>query len=115
MKLQFDANQQFQLDAVAAVADLFEGQPQGAADFSVVQTGEWEGLFAGQARSELGAGNQLLLPDESLRANTRTIQIRNDIDVADPNVALESWNLFDGPAERTRTCPHFSVEMETGT
>src|SRR5688572_27896274 len=34
MKLQFDANQQFQLDAVNAVADLFEGQPQGAAEFS---------------------------------------------------------------------------------
>ena len=28
MKLQFDPNQQYQLNAVAAVVGLFEGQPQ---------------------------------------------------------------------------------------
>jgi type III restriction enzyme len=115
MKLQFDANQQFQLDAVSAVADLFEGQPQGSAEFSVVQTGQWEGLFAGQQRSELGLGNQLLLPEDDLRANARVVQLRNGIDVATPEAALEAWSLFDAPAERTRSCPHFSVEMETGT
>src|SRR5207249_7629958 len=50
-----------------------------------------------------------------LLANARGIQIRNDIDVRDPTVALESWELFDGPANKSRHCPHFSVEMETGT
>jgi type III restriction enzyme len=27
MKIQFDAQQQYQLDAVAAVVDIFDGQP----------------------------------------------------------------------------------------
>ncbi|MEZ4756298.1 MAG: hypothetical protein R2817_05680 [Flavobacteriales bacterium] len=29
MKLQFDPGQTYQLDAISAVVDLFEGQPQG--------------------------------------------------------------------------------------
>jgi type III restriction enzyme len=115
MKLQFDPNQQFQLDAVAAIADLFDGQPQGAPEYAVISAGTLEGLFVGQERSELGVGNRLLLTDDKLRENLRTIQTRNDIDVPDPNGPVEAWELFDVPANQPRSCPHFSVEMETGT
>jgi type III restriction enzyme len=34
MKLQFEANQQYQLDAINAAVDLFKGQPAGASGFS---------------------------------------------------------------------------------
>jgi len=115
MKLQFDANQQYQLDAVAAVIDLFEGQPRGAPEYSVIQVGDWDGLFAGQARTELGVGNHLLLASDKLLANTRAVQARNDIEIADPTAPLEGWELFDTAANAARSCPHFSVEMETGT
>jgi type III restriction enzyme len=115
VKLQFDPNQQFQLDAVSAIVYLFDGQPQGALDYSVIDTGNFGGMFATQAQTELGVGNQLLLSEEVLRTNTRKVQMRNDIEVANETTPLESWELFDLSANISRRCPHFSVEMETGT
>lgn len=117
MKLQFDANQIYQLDAVAAVTDLFDGQPQGAPEYTVIDLGNWDdgGLFTGQSRTELGVGNNLLLAPDKLKDNTRLIQHRNDIEIDDPSTDLEAWELFDTAANMARQCPHFSVEMETGT
>ena len=67
MKLQFDPNQGFQLEAVAAVADLFEGQPQGPPEYSVINLGAMSGLFEGQERTELGVGNRFRLTENRLR------------------------------------------------
>jgi type III restriction enzyme len=115
LKLQFDADQQFQINAVAAIADLFEGQPQGTPEYAIINVRGMGGLFAGQEQTELGVGNHLLLDQDSLLANTRAVQAHNEIEIAEPTAPLEGWELFDGPANVSRHCPHFSVEMETGT
>lgn len=115
MKIQFDPNQQFQLDAVSAIADLFDGQPQGTPQYAVIDLGQWQGLFVGQNQSELGVGNQLMLSPDRLRTNLRAVQTRNEIDAPDPDAPPAGWDLFDVPANQQRLCPHFSIEMETGT
>lgn len=115
MKIHFDPNQQYQLDAVSAVLDLFEGQPQAVSTMTPINLGEYEGMFAGQGQTELGLGNQLVLDEAKLQQNTRLVQERNDIEVQDPNASLETWSHFDAPANLSRPIPHFSVEMETAT
>jgi type III restriction enzyme len=115
MRIQFDPNQEFQRDAINAVVDLFDGQERGAPEFSVIKTYYAGELLGSLEMTETGVGNRLLLPEDKLRENARKIQEANDIEINSPEAALESWELFDAPANQPRSCPHFSVEMETGT
>ena len=93
MKLKFDPNQQFQIDAISVVTDLFDGQPLSESDLEIgFQRKDW--IF----QNELGIGNQLTLGDSDLLKNVQSIQKRNGIEIT---------NVLQGR--------HFSVEMETGT
>jgi len=98
MKLKFDASQQFQIDAVNSVVDIFDGQPLHQGDFEIRFETSYEGVLSGQVQTELGMGNRLLINDETLLANVNTIQDRHGID------RITTLQGF-----------HFSVEMETGT
>ena len=92
MKLHFDPNQQFQLDAINSIVGVFEGQPLSHGDFSFTIDNK-------QIISPIGGvGNQLTISDEQILKNVQNIQKKNLLPVS---TKLDGLN--------------FSVEMETGT
>lgn len=92
MKLHFDPNQQFQIDAIQSIVNIFEGQPLNRGDFDLSFNSE-SYLF-----QEGGIGNRLLITEEQVFKNLQEIQKKNELSISDS---------LDGM--------HFSVEMETGT
>ena len=109
MKLQFDPKQQYQIDAVDAAVELFDGQPLNKGDFEISFEAAGQGLFASQVQTELGIGNRLTIDREVLLKNLQRVQERNDVDV-DAKLLPEDFYSQTIPAPL-----NFSVEMETGT
>ena len=104
MEFKFDAHQQFQQDAIAAVVNLFEGQP---ADVSSLKTTFKVELSDSGAQAaldminEVGAvGNNLVLDRESILHNLQSVQDRNGLEVVE---------------ELAGDASDFDIEMETGT
>jgi type III restriction enzyme len=104
---QFDASQPYQLDAIASVVDLFDGQPKDAEKL-VMTLRSAAGLsdsdpeaLAYDLTQEVGAvGNNLVLDRELILANLQRVQDRNGLEVA-PALAGDALD--------------FDIEMETGT
>lgn len=93
MKLHFEDNLDYQLDAIHAVADIFKGQERNTSLFSVSKTYD-----KGMIESDKGIGNRLELLDDELLENLNYIQLRNGL--------RPTESLISGD---------FTVEMETGT
>lgn len=111
MKLHFEPNLDFQLQAIEAVCDLFRGQEVCRTEFTVTMRSAAsvtaddlfpgtapQQLTLGVAESDLGIGNRLTLLDDELLKNLSDIQLKNGLP---PSVSLASGD--------------FTVEMETGT
>lgn len=106
MKLKFDPNQQYQLDAINAVVDVFAGQSKDSDD--AARHMDQDGQLSLEAT--IARGNSLVLDAVQIAENMRAVQQRNDI-LPDEN------DLTDEPST-VENLPHgmnFSIEMETGT
>jgi len=67
MKLKFDANLEFQMDALRSVLDLFEGLPPKQSDFEISITSSVGPMELEQ--TELGIGNRLLIDSGQVLKN----------------------------------------------
>jgi len=104
---QFDASQPYQLEAIASVVDLFDGQPKDAEKLFTTLRGAAVLPDSDQAAldidltQEVGAvGNSLVLDRDLILANLQRVQDPNGLEVA-PSLAGDALD--------------FDIEMETGT
>ena len=97
MKLHFEPNLDYQLQAIESVCDLFQGQEICRTEFTVTRDSGLQ-LQLAAMETELGIGNRLTLLDDEITSNLHDIQLRNGLP---PSTALRSGD--------------FTVEMETGT
>ncbi len=98
MKLHFEPNLDYQLQAIEAVCDLFRGQEICRTEFTVTHEAVGRQISLAFAETDLGLGNRLTLLDDELLKNLNDIQIRHGL--------APSGTLSSGD---------FTVEMETGT
>ena len=108
MEFKFDARQQFQLDAIGSLVQLFDGQPKDADELVTKLRGSTEpdgatnqAAFDLDLTQEVGAvGNNLVLDDLTILQNLQAVQDKNGLEVLG---ALAGDSL------------DFDIEMETGT
>lgn len=98
MKLHFEPNLDYQLQAIEAVCDLFRGQEMCRTEFTVIRDPADPQQRMGFAENDMGIGNRLTLLDDEIVKNLNAIQLRNGLA---PSTSLASGD--------------FTVEMETGT
>jgi len=105
MKLQFDAHQDYQLDAIHAVVELFRGQPD-ASQTAVA----FDDALSSLALTQTGIANRRVIDDARLLDNLHAVQKKQALECSQ---TLERMRLDDG--SMVGDFANFTVEMETGT
>lgn len=103
LRLRFDPNQSYQLDAIGAVTQLFEGLDRG--DTSIRLAGD-------DLVGNLPADGTF--DDIWMLSNLQDVQDRRGISPS-PSVTKEFAFELEGVSNGTWSYPSFTVEMETGT
>ena len=98
MKLHFEPNIDYQIEAIEAVCDLFRGQEVCRTEFTITRDPADAQMSLEFTQNDLGVGNRLTLLDEDLLTNLHAVQLRHRLA---PSNSLASGD--------------FTVEMETGT
>lgn len=104
MKFRFDANQDYQVDAINSVIDLFEGQLRIEPELT------FHNIYNFAVIS-----NRHDLQYEILLKNLTNVQIRNQIKPDEEVKAIELEGINTAQGEKTIWFPNYSIEMETGT
>jgi len=104
MELKFDANQDFQLQAIEAVTSLFAGQPRIETDLH---------FTLGQS-SFAAVANRLDLSEAELLDNLHAVQEETGI-APDPELICIEERIETATGPKDVRFYNFSVEMETGT
>lgn len=114
MKLKFDPNQQYQIDAINAVVDVFAGQP--ADSDGATRHMDQGGQLSLEAT--IAKGNNLTLDVAQIIKNTHKIQEKNGIEKSETKEGGFSFPMtfsLETSEKSLKYGMNFSIEMETGT
>lgn len=114
MKLKFDPNQQYQIDATNAVVDVFAGQPADSDD--ATRHMDQDGQLSLEAT--IAKGNNLTLDVAQIIENTHKIQEKNGIEkseVKEGGFSIPMTFPLEISEKSLKHGMNFSIEMETGT
>lgn len=105
LQFKFDPNQDFQLEAIASVVDLFEGLPRHTSEFALGEV-----AVPNLPRYEV-------LDEATLYNNLQRVQECNNITQERllPQLDVDEGMVLEGAGNESWRYPSFTVEMETGT